>query len=402
MHIAYVTADRGIPVFGAKGASIHVREMVSALAVLGHEVTLLAARRGPASCPLPAEIIKINTEIEQPMTLLEGADKARMRERHAMANSEAIEAALAELHQRKPIDMIYERYCLFSTAGTRAARRHGIPLALEVNSPLRLEQQRYRTLIHDTEARAVEHEVFGHADAVFAVSAEVRDYTISRGARNSHAYILPNGVDCERFSPEVPPEPFAEASKDFVVGFVGSLKPWHGIESLMQAFRAMALDDAGCHLMIVGDGPLRSWIEGYACGAGIEHRVTITGWAEYDRLPALLTAMDVAVAPYPALEDFYFSPLKLYEYMAAGLPVIASDIGQISTVIQHRSNGYLVPPGDVDRLVTALQHLRSEASLRRDLGQRARHCAGQRTWQDNARQVIETLWPSATRTEAAR
>jgi len=400
MHIAYVSADRGIPLFGAKGASIHVREMVSAFAALGHEITVLTARRGPETAPLPADIIKIRAAVDHSV-ILEGEAKAHYRERYALDVSEATRTALVELHASKPIDLIYERYCLFSTAGTRAAKTIGTPCALEVNSPLRLEQARYRKLLHDAEAEAVEREVFNQASTVFAVSAEVRDYVLSRGGKEEYAHVLPNGVDCESFRPDIAPEAIERLAGRFVLGFVGSLKPWHGIEYLMSAFHTLAQTDPGYHLLIVGDGPLRGWIEGYAAGAGISDQLTITGWADYARLPGLLTAMDVAVAPYPALDDFYFSPLKLYEYMAAGLPVVASHIGQIADVINDGHNGVLVKPGDAEQLAAALKRLRCEQTLRKTIGTAARGTAEARTWQDNARQVINTLCPDLYSVEAS-
>jgi glycosyltransferase involved in cell wall biosynthesis len=366
--------------------------MVSAFAALGHEITVLTARRGPETAPLPADIIKITAAVDHSLAV-EVETKAHYRERYALDVGEAIHTALVDLHASKPVDLIYERYCLFSTAGTRAAKKIGTPCALEVNSPLRLEQARYRKLLHDAEAEAVEREVFNQANAVFAVSTEVRDYVMSRGCKGEYAHVLPNGVDSENFRPDIAPEGIDRLAGRFVLGFVGSLKPWHGIEYLMSAFHALAQTDSCYHLMIVGDGPLRGWIEGYAAGAGITDQITITGWAEYARLPGLLTAMDVAVAPYPALDDFYFSPLKLYEYMAAGLPVVASHIGQIANVINDGHNGILVKPGDAEGLMVALERLRCNRHMRKEIGKAARSTAEARTWQDNAKQVINTLCP---------
>jgi len=390
MHIAYVTADRGIPVFGSKGASVHVREMVHAFTLLGHDVTILAVHRGTEAGPLSARIIEVSVPVGSGGQL-EGDAKVRASEQVAMAASEAVFEALIKLHAERPINLIYERYCLFSTAGTRASYAIGCRCALEVNSPLRLEQARYRRLIHSVEAEAVEKEVFSRAQGVFAVSEQVKTYALSRGSVAGSTQVLPNAVDCERFNPDVPAEAIEGAEGRFVIGFVGSLKPWHGLEYLMPALRELAVSGHDFHLLVVGEGPLHSWIEGYIAGCDIEDQVTLTGWTDHQRLPGLLTAMDVAVAPYPDLDDFYFSPLKLYEYMAAGVPVVASDIGQVADVIDNRDNGLLVTPGDPHALANALAELRSDQNLRDHLGRAGRATAQERTWQDNAHQVIATL-----------
>src|SRR6266481_936140 len=85
-----------------------------------------------------------------------------------------------------------------------------------------------------------------------------------------------------------------------------------------------------------------------------------------------LAAKDVAVAPYPVLANFYFSPLKVYEYMAAGLPVVASRVGQLENLIESEVTGLHVTPGDVSALADALERIKSEPHLRVRLGQAAR------------------------------
>src|SRR5262249_3400525 len=113
------------------------------------------------------------------------------------------------------------------------------------------------------------------------------------------------------------------------------------------------------------------------------------GAVDHSQVPALLALMDVAVAPYPKLHDFYFSPLKVYEYMAAGLPVVASDIGQLPDVIRHGINGLLVPPGDAGALARALRQLATAPKLRKQLGQAARaQVTREHTWDKVADRLL--------------
>jgi glycosyltransferase involved in cell wall biosynthesis len=103
--------------------------------------------------------------------------------------------------------------------------------------------------------------------------------------------------------------------------------------------------------------------------------------------------MDVAVAPYPKLENFYFSPLKVYEYMAAGLPVIASRIGQIAEVINHQLTGWLVPPGDAGALIEGFSQLQTLPELRRRMGRAARECAlKNHTWSQSLRRIFDVAF----------
>ncbi len=395
MHIAYVTGDRHIPVFGNKGASVHVQEMVRAFSDLSHHVSLVAARRGAPPLPVAANIIEVAEAVSilDEKTVLDGDEKARAKERSAMRISNAIRDKLVTLHSDRPFDFIYERYSLFSTAGLLAAREIGVPYILEVNSPLVLEQKKFRRLFHVIEAADTERKVFAGADVLLAVSREVERYAISKGARANRTHVMPNAVDTSRFHPTVAPHVIERARGKFTVGFVGSLKPWHGVDVLLDAFRQLAGASEQYHLLIVGDGPLRGWIEGYLRGAGLGAFATLTGWQSNDDLPGRIRSMDVAVAPYPKLENFYFSPLKLYEYMSVGTPVVASGIGQIAEVLRDGETGLLVHPGDSSQLAQRIEHLFMDERLRRSIGAAAARAVSNRTWRRNAERVIAMATP---------
>ena len=146
--------------------------------------------------------------------------------------------------------------------------------------------------------------------------------------------VLPNGVDPARFTPG--PEP----GGPFTVGFVGTLKPWHGVDVLV---RAVALLDE-VRLRVIGDGPEREALERLAVRLLGAHRADFVGAVPPGQLPAELARLHVAVAPYP-VADTYFSPLKVFEYLAAGLPVVASRSGQLSQLLAEAiCCVILVPP----------------------------------------------------------
>jgi glycosyltransferase involved in cell wall biosynthesis len=405
MRIAYLLADYGVPVFGRKGASVHTRELINALAGLGHEVTVLAARRADSDGSLKAEVIEVRRLIHYLWAIIAILKMERLSalavEQLSIRTSADILERLRRLHARKPFDCIYERYSLWSTAGVEAAEALHIPCLVELNSPLLFEEQRYRRLMLVSQAKVVETEVIQKANAIVSVSEEVKRYVLARGADPGRTFVIPNGVDSTRFHAAVEPESLDGADGKFVIGFVGSFEAWHGIEVLLQAFRRLAIGSGIYHLLLVGDGPLRRWVKEYIQRLGLGDRATLTGWVPHDQLPRLIKRMDVAVAPYPPLKYFYFSPLKLYEYLAVGRPVVASRLGQIQQVIKDQETGLLVRPGDPDELAENIERLRHDPQLRKSLGLAAAEQARHWTWEANARRVIalaeQLIWTNGHR-----
>jgi glycosyltransferase involved in cell wall biosynthesis len=359
-RIAYVCADAGVPVFGTKGASVHVQEIVRAFGRMGHDITLFAARRGGE----PADDLR-----EVPVHSIPAPPKGdpAMRERAALADNRSLRRALA---RHGSFDVVYERYSLWSHAGMEFARREGLPGLLEVNAPLVLEQARHRTLVHRAAAERVAQRVFAAATALIAVSPGVTTYLRNAcPAAVDRIHTIPNGVDPARFPAErFERRPGADSNGPFTIGFLGTLKPWHGLDVLMDAFVRLHAETPDIRLLVVGDGPQRESIESAAIRHGLTSAVHLTGAVAPSQVPDWLYRMDVAVAPYPGLADFYFSPLKIHEYMAAALPVVTSRVGDLDRVVEHGVTGLLYNPDDPFALAAALRQLQHDPRLRQRLG----------------------------------
>jgi glycosyltransferase involved in cell wall biosynthesis len=376
MRIAYVCADPGVPVFGHKGCSVHVKEMLRALTKQGARLEVFAACLDGE----PAADLGLH-----PLPPLPTGDRA-LRERAALAANDELQSLLARCG---PLDAVYERYSLWSFSGMEFARDTRIPGLLEVNAPLVEEQAQYRELVDRTSAELVAKRVFRSASALIAVSRAVADYVRRCTEANGHLHVIPNGVDPHRVRPGLEPAVEREPGS-FTIGFVGSLKGWHGLSTLVEAFAALHRDFPQVRLLIAGDGPERERLVAQVGSLRLEPAVCLTGAVASDRVPRVLASMDVAVAPYPNLPDFYFSPLKIFEYMAAGLPVVASGLGQVAEVIQTEVNGLLVPPGNAEALAAALRRLVSEPQLGPRLGVKARETVvSNHTWDLAARRVLE-------------
>ena len=268
----------------------------------------------------------------------------------------------------------------------RFARRAGIPGVLEVNAPLIEEQAEHRALCHRSSAGRIAMLNFSAAHTIVAVSTGVADYVKRFPGTDSRLAVIPNGVDPSRFLSATAQPP---RSRGFTLGFVGTLKPWHGVPTLVDAFAQLYREDPTTRLLVVGDGPLRAWLEHSLETFGISHASRITGAVSPQNIPALLASMDAAVAPYAARPDFYFSPLKILEYMAAGLPIVASRIGQIQELISDGETGLLCDPDNPRSLVERLRRLRDDASLRSRLGAAARAAVMKHhTWLDVTQRIF--------------
>jgi glycosyltransferase involved in cell wall biosynthesis len=408
MKILYLCFDPGIDLSGVKGASIHVRSFVRALTELGHEVAVVGTK---VSSPESFETLTGASILQAPLTprnrtlhrelksgnrflalgLSGGHDLVR-----AFHNSEFFRVA-DECSGRLSPSFIYERYSLWGTAGQRLARKHSIPLALEVNSPLTYEEEKYRGgSFFPSLARWAERRTWRRADLLVAVSQALCNHFEKAGVKTQKVKILPNAVDTRLFRPEVDDSRLRSRLKPdgrFVVGFVGSFKAWHGVDFLLEAFNWLCGEDASYHLLLVGDGPMRAKLEEETRRLGLQGAVTLVGNVPHEEIPRYLALMDVAVAPYPALDDFYFSPLKLFEYMAGSRAVVASRIGQVAEVISDGLTGLLYEPGNKEALLGCIQRLRADETLRRELGQNARMACSKNTWRQNAERVVGWVEP---------
>ncbi len=377
-RLAYICADPGVPVFGSKGCSVHVQEMVRAVARRGAQIDLFAVNRGGEP---PDDFGRVRCHA------LPAAPKGDLafREQHYLAAN----APLQEILRREgPFDFIYERYSLWSFAALEYARAQSIPALLEVNAPLIEEQSQYRGLVDRTGATAATRRAFAAASSILAVSNGLTTYLAQFHETRGKVHIVPNAVDSARF-PATTPASLPATDGIFTVGFVGSMKPWHGLADLLAAFSRLEHEKLGNRLLLVGDGPARVELQALTRSLELAHAVQFTGAVLPAEVPGLLASMDVAVAPYEDRPNFYFSPLKVYEYMAASLPVVANAVGQLNELIEPEVTGLLVPPADPAALTRALLRLRSEPALRARLGQAARaKVLSRHTWDANATRVL--------------
>jgi glycosyltransferase involved in cell wall biosynthesis len=407
VRILYLCPDLGIPVLGRKGASVHVRELVAAMGRAGHRVVVAAPLLSrspweePATLATPVFHVPSGAVAESVFYGLKaygemlGAENSVPGELRRILLNQELATQLRRRFEHEPPDFIYERGSLHATAGAVLAEGLDVPLIVELNAPLALEHSTYRAAGLGELAAQAERWMLARADAVLAVSAPVREYAISLGVAPERAHVSPNGVDPCLFQP-APPDPEVRARMGLgnggpVLGFVGALRPWHGVEALPELLARLVPRYPDLWLVIVGDGPRRGALERELRERGLTRHAVFTGSVPHEEVAGLIRQFDVALAPYPKPEHaFYFSPLKLFEYMGCGVPVVAAALGQIGEVVRDGETGLLYPPGELDALAAACDRLLADPALRHRLGQTAAaEVHGRYTWDHNAARVVD-------------
>jgi glycosyltransferase involved in cell wall biosynthesis len=341
-----------------------MRSLAAAMARRRHDVLLVCAKV-EGSNPIPSG--------------------CRLVEIPEGANSAWFQQLLVEAET----DVVLERYSLGGGAALEAAADLGLPGALEVNAPLVEEAMRFRGLQQVASWRERERSLMAGAQLLIVVSTSLREHAVASGAVPERITVIPNGADLESFGRGGGPEVRARLGlgSEVVVGFAGSLKPWHGVRRLVEAMSGLP---PGYCLLVVGDGPERAALERLSTEIGL--RAIFTGGVPHAQMPAFLDAMDIGVAPFEPMPDFYFSPLKVVEYMAAGLPVVATRQGDLPELLAD--GGLLVQPGDVEGLRAGLLRLGEDAELRLRLGKAGRDRAGKLGWDSVAERVEGVLTSS--------
>ena len=406
MKILYLCSDLGIPVLGRKGAAVHMRVMCEALQRAGHSVVLATPSLNKDPWEMPQEVgveimhLPPSPEVSQAVAGVTefndsiGVENSVPGELRRILYNQQLVGQLQRRFRSYAPDFILERASLYATAGVQLAQLLNIPLLVELNAPLALEQSAYRATGFGQLAAEAECWALSRADAVFAVSGPLRDYVLSLGISPERVQVLPNGVDAALFYP-APRNPEVRAKFDLgsgpVLGFVGGLRPWHGVQVLPLLLERLIPLHPQLRLVIVGEGPMRVALEAAFCKGNMQANVTFTGSLPHADVSELIRQFDVALAPYPVLDHaFYFSPLKLFEYMACGVPVVAAAVGQIAEVIRDGDTGLLYPPGDVDALTAACHRLLADTMLGQQLGAAAAaEVHANYTWSHNATRLVE-------------
>ncbi len=358
---------------GAEG--VHIAEMVSAFRELGHEVQVMGLASAPAVPGETGVLGRMRGMLPEPVHELAGA-AMNVREYWSVARA---------IDRRRP-DLLYKRHARNDVGALSAARARGVPTALEVNclysSPryLRFEPLRFPRLTGRLEKKAL-----SLASVVLAVSSPLADEIRALGI--AQVDVLPNGANPRTFRPAAEPTGEARARlglrDGLTIGWAGVIREWHGLELMLEALA----DVPDATLLVIGDGPGRAAFEALALERGVRDRIHVTGRVPHERMADYLQMVDIAVVADE--RTGIASPMKLLEYMAMGLTVVAPDARNIRDLIAPDVDGVLFRQGDARDLTHAITRLAADPILRRRLGGNARSkIERERNWRRNAETVL--------------
>ena len=278
-----------------------------------------------------------------------------------------------------------------------------IPFVLEYNgSEIWINRHWGQALRYEQLSSQIELLNLQGADVVVVVSDALRAELVSRGIDAKKILVNPNGVDSQRYSPEIDGSALRQQLQftgKTVIGFIGTFGRWHGAEVLSAAFGELLRQNpayrSNVRLLMIGDGMRMPDAREITAKSNVTEECLFTGLIPQEKGPQYLAAADILVAPHVPNPDgtpFFGSPTKLFEYMAMGRGIVASNLDQIGEVLQHGKTGWLVKPGDTASLRMGLKTLIDNEKLRTEIGQAARkEVIAKYTWQEHTHRIIEKL-----------
>ncbi|MDW7972575.1 MAG: glycosyltransferase family 4 protein [Thermodesulfovibrio sp.] len=314
-------------------------------------------------------------------------------------------------------DFIYQRHSAFSFCGSYLSKIKGVPLILEHNGSetwmskhWSAKKGRLYELLKNTYNEKFLFKIMNYVEKyntetssiIVVVSNALKEHLAKHGVDNHKIIVNPNGVDPDIYRPDIYAKDIIdkyELSDKVVIGFIGTFEFWHGVENIPLAYGKLLLEHPELRkttrLMLIGDGPKMKKVEENIKKMKIQHNVILTGTIPQHEGPRYLSACDILMnptIPNPDNTEFFGSPTKLFEYMAMGKAIICSDMAQMSEILKHKVDAYLVKPGDIDGMARAMKELIYDKNLREYIGRNAREkVIASFTWDKHVQRIIEVL-----------
>lgn len=384
MRILYHHRTRGRDVEG-----VHIRGVVHALRGLGHEVTVLSfpgadpEQEPAAGAPARRGRGRLGAWVSRmPGVLFEMLELA-----YNLVTLVRMRRAFAHL---KP-QLVYERYSLFLFATVWLARRRGIPVILEINDSALVE--RVRPLWLRPLARRIEGWCLRRCTGLVFISSYFKQQAEDAYGAIAPSVVSPNAADVAQFDPSRHDRDRLRAERGVagkvVCGYVGAFVHWHGVNGFVEAIAARLAESPELVLLLVGDGRSMGEVRALVEARGLSGRILLPGRVPHAEIPSWIACMDYAVLPD---SNHYGSPVKLFEFMAMGVAMVAPDYVPVAEVVTDGQTGWLFPRRQLDACVERVLELAGRPDERRRAGAAARdYIVRERQWRNNAEQLLGLL-----------
>jgi len=293
------------------------------------------------------------------------------------------------LWANRDVGLIYERYSLYMFVTILIAKSRRIPIVFEVNDSAIVE--RVRPLFFRSLATVIERFIFKNADGLVFVSQIFRDRISKEYGSIAKSIVTPNAANIAQFT-HTPEQRHAARAKlgvegKVVCGYLGAFVPWHAIDEFVYTIASRLEDSQHLCLLLVGDGETYPKVTKFVQEHNLQSRIILTGRVAHKEVPGLLAAMDMAVLP--SAGD-YTSPVKLFEFMAAGIPAVAPDFEPIKEVLKEGQNGWMFKANNIEATVATVLELSQNADELKRVGENAReYIRTERQWRNNVLQLAQ-------------
>jgi glycosyltransferase involved in cell wall biosynthesis len=354
------------------GQYVHVEEIINAFKQLNHEVYIVAPNVAEKSDfgsdggwvdALKAKLPKFIYEILE----FSYSFYAFFKLAHAILKF-------------KP-DVIYERYNLFFPAGIWASKVFRIPLQLEVNAPLYQERKKYDGISLDGLALWTQKSCWRHAHKALPVTDVLANCLREIGVAEKNIEVIPNGINEKAFyAPTIKPDVLPDLSGKIVIGFVGFVRDWHGLDRVLDIMNEF--NDPNLYFLIIGDGPAVSGLKLQAKRQGLNEQMFVSGIVQRHDMPNWVAQIEIALQPDVVA---YASPLKMLEYLALGKAIVAPNTPNIRELLNDNQNALLFDENDEKSFSGCITRLLESEDLRKRLGRSAADTIKQKslTWLNN-------------------
>lgn len=385
--VLYLRSDFWLKDSSPNGAVAHTEGIINSLIQKGLSIDLVA----PYSIPYIHNCHSVSTY--PPNGLLFGVSEL-----------EEIEYNKQLFHSLERMNIepmfIYQRYGRNNYAGLQYSKKHHIPMILEYNgSEIWMSHHWGRPLRYESITGCVEDTVLKAADLVVGNSEAFRNELLLKGVENNRILIVPNGVDSIRFNPSIDGKLIRSLyqirDNTILVSFIGSFGPWHGAELLAKSVKRVVAQNGNIRFLFVGNGYKYQAVQRIIEQDNMAEYTIMTGMIEREMIKYYLAASDILVSPQvpnPDNTPFFGSPTKLFEYMAMGKAIIASNLDQMGEILSNGHDALLFEAGNLEQLSNAILLLASDSTLRINLGAHARETVVKNyTWDAHIQAILEKI-----------